>query len=718
VIDAPGLELSAAVVSEILALVAAGRYAQLELKAAELLRAHPRAGFVWKALGVAQRAQGKNALAALRETARLLPEDFEAHSNLGNALFEADQCEAAVASYRRTLELQPGAADAHNNLANALRVLGQHEAAVASYRRALALKPEFAEAHCNLGNALRGLGRFAEAAASYRRALELKPEYPEAHNNLGNVLLDRDLCDEAAAAYSKAIEQRPQFAAAHSNLGNALRRLGRLEDAVLCYRRAIAFHPGFGAAYGNLSDVLRDLGRLDEALACARRAVEIDARSAGAHNSLGNALLDLGRLDAAARSYREALAIDPQFAKAHCNLAIAQRQQHRNAEAVASLERAFGIEPESAPALILMAELRADEGEFAAARQLFERALRVAPASAEAWAGIAHLGKMTSADRDWFVAAEKAAARATTPREEAYLRFALGKYCDDVGEYDEAFRYFRRANELARGYAPKYDRAAWTARIDAIISGSGVAPVAGSAAEPSDRPVLVCGMPRSGTSLCEQILASHPDVFGAGELPYWESLAAAEPTLPSAALDAADLAALGAEYLRLLAQCSPGAARVVDKMPANFSSLGLIHRALPGARFIHMRRDSLDTCLSIYFQHFKSAHAYALDLEDLAHHYREYARLMRHWRRVLPAERLLEVPYESLVADPEHWSRRLIDFLGLPWDARCLVPQQTRRTVLTASKWQVRQSITSAAVGRWRHYEKFLQPLQALLADE
>ncbi len=717
VLDLPDAGLSPATVSEIMTLVAAGRYAQLELKASELLRSHPRAGFLWKALGVAQRAQGKPALAALHETARLLPEDPEAHSNLANALFENGRYEAAVACYRRTLELKPQAAETHNNLGNALRGLGQGEAAVLSYRRALALQPEFAEAHSNLGNALRGLREFDAAEASYRRALALKPEHPEAYNNLGNVLLDLGRLDEAVAAYSRAIEQRSQFAAAHSNLGNALRRLGRLEEAVLSHRRALAFQPQFAAAHSNLADVLRDLGRSDEALASSRRAVEIDAQCAGAHNSLGNALLDLGRLAEAERSYRDALRIDARLVEAHVNLAMIQRLQHRRADALASCSRALEVVPDSAPSLILMAELHADEGEFATAGELFERAIRSAPECAEARAGVVHLRKMTHEDKDWFVATEAAVSRTSTPRQEAYLRFALGKYCDDVGDFEQAFRHYRRANDLARGYAPKYDRKAWTARIDSIIARAAANPVGAAGGDPSVRPVFVCGMPRSGTSLCEQILASHADVFGAGELPFWER-AAADPGPPTAAHDAPRNAALGAEYLKVLAQCSPDALRVVDKMPANYLSLGSIHEALPNARFIHMRRHPIDTCLSIYFQHFKSAHAYGHDLEDLAHHYREYDRLMQHWRRTLPADRFLEVPYEALVTEPEIWTRRMIEFLGLPWDARCLEPQQTRRTVLTASKWQVRQKISASSVGRWRHYVKFVGALLPLCVEK
>jgi hypothetical protein len=235
------------------------------------------------------------------------------------------------------------------------------------------------------------------------------------------------------------------------------------------------------------------------------------------------------------------------------------------------------------------------------------------------------------------------------------------------------------------------------------------------------RPVFIVGMLRSGTSLAEQILASHPAVFGAGELTFWGAASAANiagaAAVNASAIDISDaaLVRLGEDYLRLLHGLSADALRVVDKLPTNFLFLGLIHAALPHARIIHMRRNPIDTCLSIYFQHFEAANTYVNDLEDLAHYYREYRRLMRHWRTVLPAGVMLEVPYEGLVLDLPVWSRRLLDFIELPWDPRCLDFHQTARTVVTASRWQVRQKISTSSVERWRHYEKYIGPLKSLL---
>ena len=222
-------------------------------------------------------------------------------------------------------------------------------------------------------------------------------------------------------------------------------------------------------------------------------------------------------------------------------------------------------------------------------------------------------------------------------------------------------------------------------------------------------------MPRSGTTLAEQILASHPAVFGAGELPYWNNASwAYESSRRDDGTSERTPGELGNDYLRLLEGLSTDALRVVDKMPGNFLHLGLIHAAFPHARIIHMRRNPIDTCLSIYFQNFTTGHSYANDLENLAHYFSEYRRVMEHWRSTLPANAILDLPYEELVEDQETWSRKMVQFIDLPWDPRCLEFHRTGRTVSTASLWQVRQQISKTSVARWRNYEKFVGPLLPL----
>jgi len=698
-------------------MIQAGRFMELEAKVREVTEQYPKSGLAWKALGVSLRMQGKDALQALQRAATLLPGDAEAHSNLGNAHFDLGHLGDAVASYEASLRIKPDFAEAHNNLGNALRGLGRFDAAAESYRGAISVKSDFADAHNNLGNVLRSLGRSDEAVRCYRRALELRPDDPAACNNLGNAWMDLGRIDAAEASYRRALASQPGFAEVHCNLGNALRGLGRFDDAAASYGRALALEPQFAGAHSNLSDTLRDLGRPAEALASSRTAIAIEPGIAGAHISLGNALLDLGSLNEAAAAYRRALELDPASTAAAINMALVLRQQGRVTEAEANCLTALGMSPEYAPALVLLAEIRADTGQFSQAEELFKRAVAIDPDCAEALAGAAHLRKLTADDAPWMVQARRLAERGVPPRQEAHLRFALGKYFDDIEDFEQAFASFLRANELTKGYSPPYNRQHATRIVDDLIHryNREWATRTRTDASASARPVLIIGMPRSGTTLAEQIIASHPAVFGAGELTFWSN---ASKSIESRRQDdtASDSPArtLAADYLRLLAELSPDSLRVVDKMPANFLSLGLIHEALPRARIIHMRRNPIDTCLSIYFQHFRGVHSYARDLDDLAQYYAEYLRIMEHWRRILPAGAMLEVPYEGLVSEQEEWTRKLLDFVGIPWDPRCINFHETDRSVMSASKWQVRQRMSRSSVERWRNYERFVEPLRRL----
>ena len=705
-------------ISRLADLMNAGRYSDAEGAVRPLLEGQPNVGFLWKIYGVALMRQAKDALPVLQRATQLLPYDAETYYYLGSALQDRGDLAGAIASYNRALRLRPDYCGALVNLANALRACGRLDDAVTGYRRALRLQPELAEVHNNLGNVLLQLRQDDAAAASYRRALQINPDFAQAHSNLGNALRALGQPREALASYRWALEIEPNFANAHNNLGNALLQLGQVDEAVKSYRRALEIKPDFADALSNLGNALRDLGQLHEALASYRRALELRPELGEAYNNLGNVLLDLMQLDEAAASYRRALALRPDYAHAHTGLGMVLRQLGRTSEAEASCRKALDIEPDSAEVIAFLGEIRADRGEFAGAEELFRQALDVDPDLPSAWAGIARYRRMGASDASWLEATQRLAGKDLPVRHEINLRYAIGKYFDDVQDYERAFASYRLANELTRRFGARHDRQLLTRRVDRLTTAHDGEWLRRSRlpAIQSERPVFIVGMPRTGTTLAEQILASHPAVFGAGELPFWNDAAAAyESGTLDAAVGMSTLAALAGEYLRQLADLSGDALRMVDKMPANYANLGLIHAALPGARIIHMQRNPIDTCLSIFFQNFSISHAYANDLEDLAHYYTEYLRVMRHWHATLPPGTILEVSYEGLVTEPEVWSRKMLDFIGLPWDARCLDFHRTNRTVITPSKWQVRQQINRSRTGRWRHYEKFVGPLRRLL---
>ncbi len=422
-------------VHELTALMNKGQYAQVELRTRSLLELHPNVGPLWKLHAGALMLQGKEALAAMQRAGELLPTDAEMQFHLGNARHD------------------------HGDLANA----------AASLRRAIALKADFADAHHSLGAVLQDAGQPADAAASFRRAIELRPGFAEAHGNLGNALVDLGQVEDAVAHYRRMLDLRPDLAEAHNNLGNALLSLKRFEEAATSYRRALALRPNAPGAHANLGNALYALGRPQEALIHCRRALELEPDSAEAELLKGNALFDLGLLDEAATSYARALELQPEYTEAHIAAGKVLRQIGRIAEAEASCRKALGFAADSSEALALLGEIQADRGRFDDAEQLFRRAIAIAPDQPEAWAGLARYRKMQP-DAAWLAAAQRVLGKPLGVGQEINLRYALGKYFDDVQDFDNAFSSYRLANELKKRGAPKYDAARITRRVDQIIA--------------------------------------------------------------------------------------------------------------------------------------------------------------------------------------------------------------------------------------------------------
>lgn len=715
--------LSPQQIGALVGLIEQGRLSEAEARALDLLKTHPATGMVWKVLAVALVRQGKNALPALRRTAELMPRDAEAHGNLGSALLAAGQWSDALTALRRALELRPDDVEALAEAADATRALGRAEEAIGLYQQVLRLRPRAPHVHNNLGNAFLTLGRRAEAVASYRAALQSGPEDAGVLCNLADALRQAGELREAVSCSERAIAIDAALGRAHNVLGLCLSGLGERERAATSLRQALTLQPRSVEALTNLALVLRDLGRRREALSLYRQAADLDSRLPETHCGLGSTLFELRSLDEAVESFRRALALRPDYAFARVSLAGTLRVLGRVPEAEASCQAVLAAAPNQVEALALLGELRADRGRFAEARELFERAIRLDPGCVSAYCGIGAQSRMTASDAAWLAGVQALLAQPLPLGHRIALSYALGKYFDDMEQYQSAFRHYREANELTKRYGSSYDGAKLAARVDRLIGRFDAAfmrelpshEAMQSEASLSNRPIFIIGMPRSGTSLAEQILASHPQVFGAGEVRFWDdAFASLEKTGLEARAAVSLLPGLARQYLARLPAAASGAAHVVDKMPANFLYAALIHAAFPHARIIHMRRDPVDTCLSIYFQNFYNVSPYGNDLEHLAHYCEQYARITDHWRSVLPPAALLEVPYEALVADQEGWTRRMLAFVGLPWDVRCLEFHRTERTVITASRWQVRQRMHAGSVGRWKNYEPDIGPLRRL----
>jgi tetratricopeptide (TPR) repeat protein len=611
----------------------------------------------------------------------------------------AGRLDKAEALYRAVLKQQPEQPDALHLLGLIRQAAGHPDEAEALIRRAIAAGGRRPVYLSNLGAALLMRGRLEEAEASCREAVRREPGLADGHVNLGVVLSKLDRCDEAVVVLRQAVRLAPAHANGRLALGNALQKKGELSEAIAHLREAVRLAPGNAQARESLGSALVACQQALEGLTHLREAVRLDPSSANARHKLGMALNLCGLAEEAAASFREAIRLDPSHAGAHNSAGSSLKNWGRIEEAVAEFKEALRLEPGHAAALQQLAEL-ATSGHY---RLTDEEAAR--------------LGERLGA-----------AGGELSLDDACDLGFAQAVILERAGRHDEAFELYRQANDLRRQWSEKqglgFDPHATRRFVDETIAAFTPAffERVRSWADASEVPVFVVGMPRSGTSLVEQILASHPSAFGAGELldmselfkslphrlggPYPQCL---ERLGPRATRD------MAGEYLSRLAGVGGAALRVVDKMPLNVMRLGLIATLFPRAKVIHCRRDPIDVCLSCYFRNFQSV-TFATDLRHLGQFFNQYQRLSRHWEAVLPMP-VFHVDYEELTANQEDVSRRMVEFVGLPWDDRCLRFFETPRAAHNASALQVRKPMYRSSVGRWKPYEKHLGPLLEELAS-
>lgn len=519
----------------------------------------------------------------------------------------------------------------------------------------VAASPDNLPALILLGRCLRRQGRLDEAEKHLKYAFKLSADTPQLLSELGSLALIKQDPARAVAFLGKLAELQPDKADAHFNMAHALDQAQRPADAIDHYERAL------------------ELG--------AEQQHEIYARMASAR-------LMQGDIDTAVKDFNTALKRDADYAPAHFGRGLAE----------------------------------AALGDLDTAMASFRKAVSLDPGLVDAWQQIAESKKFTAPDDADLAAIEKLLAeRVDDNVATEKLHFSLGKARSDLGDFDAAFAHYQQANELKRRRLPAFDAKAFAAHVDdimTVIADDASAPVAPSAKAVS-QVVFIVGMPRSGTSLIEQILSSHTQVTGGGENPCIESLTRTLLAPYPSSMTNADEAILNRArqlYVESLPTGTPEAGITTDKYPANFLHCGLINSLFPNAKIIHSRRGAQDTCLSIFFQDFPVGNQYANGLTDIAAYYKQYQRIMDHWHRTLPG-RIIDIDYEKLVQDPEGQTRKLLDFLGLPWEAACLKFNKTRRAVSTLSRWQVRQPMYRTSVAKWKNYERHIAPLLEALKD-
>jgi tetratricopeptide (TPR) repeat protein len=587
----------------------------------------------------------------------------------GGALTEAGQLTGNFSPLQRALRLGPSPA----------------KAAPAAPVETSAAGEESARAYLNLARGYAAARRTGDAIQAWKQATRLDPTNHVAFQDMGVALLQMGRLPDAIGAFRRAILAKPDFAAAHHMLGMALESQGNESMAVGALRRAVALQPKLADAHARIGTLLMSLSRRPEAIVALRRAAEVAPQA------------DIGRL----------------------SLAKALVAEERQDEAIAVLRRLLARDPTNFDARKMLGDTLSFAGQFEEAGQEYQRAIDTGRQPISAYHSLVMSRKLIEADRPLIDGMRRILARGRLQDFALMiLHFSLGKALDDLKDYEPAMQHFDAANKL-RHRTSKLDRARLTGQFDGLIerfTPEYFARHAGLGCD-EETPLLVLGMPRSGTTLTEQIISSHPAVVGGGELPYWLENGPAWDAGGMRSMTVENARRVAEDYMTVLRDIGPDATRVTDKMPPNFMWIGLIHMVFPKARIIHCKRNPIDTCLSIYSTYFTARMDFSADRSDLVYFYRQYERIMAHWKNVLPPEIFYETQYEELVNDRDARSRELIAFCGLDWDDACMAPEQNERQVRTASVWQARQPVYKTPVERWRRYEPWLGELRELVPE-
>lgn len=668
------------------------------------------------------------------------------------------QVQQAEAFIRKVLQIEPDNHEALNLLGVIALNSGHAPQAVDLFKRAIDLHALNAEYHCNLAVALLNTNQGSEGEQALRAALKLTPAHPMANFNLGLRDLQAERFDEALHHLKKAEKKMPQNPAVLNALGVAHSKCNKLVKAIQLFRTTLKIHPNHLDAQLNLASALVEVGKATEAISLYKQLIGKHPNPARLAFNLAVALHADKRLLEAIDSYEQALSLEPKFLDALINvsnlystignhvMALERIKSARDlnpndlrimeneanlflksgfsVQALAAYERILSLDPGNQKAIAAQIRALHNEGRFEEAQNIAAQALNVNPEAISVLLALSQDKSYTFTEENIRHLMAASVPQKTTDVNTGHVQFALATLYNHKAEHKSAFGFYKQANALCDAqyiWSQSDEQNLFTALTDTFSSK--FFETSSSFGHESNRPIFIVGMPRSGTTLVEQIIASHPQAEGGGELPEISAIAyglskTLNSTVPYPAcikdLNETTVNKLSEHYLERLKKVSGTAIHVTDKMPENYLHLGLIAQLFPNARIIHCRRDALATCFSIYQQSFNGYQPYAYDLTKIGRRYRNYEHLMDHWRATLPLS-VLEVSYEELVQDQEQQSRRILEFCNLDWDDRVLAFEKTQRRVQTASLWQVRQPMYTNALEAWRKYEDFLSPLKEAL---
>lgn len=646
----------------------------------------------------------------------------------GIIAYQMNDVSIGIQRIQQAIEHNPTVALFHSNLGEMYRQLKDIHLSIQYGQHAIALDPNSAIALSNLGIAYYDAKQYEQAEDCHKRALTINPKLGCSLNNMGSIYKQYGKTQQAIIFYEAAIVAAPYFVEPLNNLGVLFLEQQAFKQAFECFKRAMILAPTFADVHCNMGLALLGLNQRHEALIHFETALQHKPSYAEAYYGMAQVHLRAHDFNESERAIRQAIAMNPQQVAFYPLLAEIFQHQGNHMQALAELDHALSVHATHASLYLSKGSMFMEMGEIAKAEEQF---LKMSEGSSADTRMLAHYSLVQLRKTEANSPSLKALLAIANNVQEIpssklpYLYFALGKCYDDMGEWAKAFAYFTQGCTVKRthiSYEIK-EQIQFTDKLIHCFTKETIASLR-AAASPSRLPIFIVGMPRSGSTLVEQILASHPSVYGAGELTHLNDLiqrpAAKQKTqvcYPEniGALLPEDFHHIINQYLFYLRSISADAIHITDKMPQNFIAIGLIHALLPNAKIIHIQRNAMDTCLSCYTKLFSDGHDYSYDLTELGQYYQCYERIMNHWRCILPANAWLDIHYEDMVHHLEVEAKRLIAYCDLPWDSACLAFYQAKRQVRTASFMQVRQPVYTSSVNGWRRFEKELAPLYAIL---
>lgn len=695
----------------------------------------PRSFNIQQAMNLASQLQSEgklaNAESVINNILHVNPDYPPALHLLGVIAHQVGKIPLAVELIEKAISGNDKIALFHANVGEMYRQIGNIDAAIEHGERAVALDRKMASAHSNLGIAYYDAKNFDMAEKCQKRALELNPKLSTALNNMGSLHKERKENKEAISFYEKAIAASSTYIEPLNNLGAVLVNEQMFAKAIAVLKKALAASPNFADAHCNMGFALNGLDFYDRALQHFKRSLELKPEYPEAYIGLGKAHRGKQNLAVAEKFMSKAIEMNNSKPEFYDSLGSLYVEMGEPEKADTYFNKALSMNPDLSSALLGKGNLLVELGQAEEAEKLLLRAREDNTTHSRLAAnfGLVQLHKVKKDSQTMSELLEALSRLEELPPSQVeYLHFALGKCFDDTGEYSKSFEHYEKGCQLKRkriNYNAD-EQAQFFDNLMAVFDKKTIKALS-KFANPSALPIFVLGMPRSGTTLTEQIIASHSQVFGAGELRHLLDVANMKVDTPAGVKFYPDnlkhlsddaLANIANEYLTRLRKYSADALHITDKMPGNFIAIGLIHALLPNAKIIHIQRNAFDNCLSCYMRLFQHGQHFSYDLTEMGRYYADYRRIMDHWRKVLPKNAFLDVQYEELVADTETQAKRLIDFCGLEWDANCLEFYKMERQVRTASVTQVRQPIYKTSVEKWRRFEDHIAPLATALGEK